>query len=97
MEMIRGFESIFSDAKQVHIVVSRKKRKLTGPEMEWLASQIGGSKFKVQNSTNSRVLLKEITVYRFFELFDLPNVATKTQKLRGGKENQIDAAAEADF
>ena len=44
--MIRGFESIFGDAKQVHIVVS-EEAKTYRPEMEWLASQPGDSKFKI--------------------------------------------------
>src|SRR5271170_6642350 len=47
--MIRGFESIFGDAKQVHIVVS-EEAKTYRPEMEWLAAQLGNSKFKTQNS-----------------------------------------------
>ena len=37
--MIRGFESIFGDARQVHIVVSEEAATYK-PEMEWLAGQI---------------------------------------------------------
>jgi hypothetical protein len=72
--MIRGFESIFGDAKQVHIVVS-EEAKTYRPEMEWLAGQMKNSKFKIQNSK-----FEDFTdgdaVYRFFELFDLPNVSS---------------------
>ena len=50
--MIRGFESIFGDAKQVHIVVSEEAATYR-PEMEWLADQIGNSKFKIQNLKTS--------------------------------------------
>ena len=45
--MIRGFESIFGDAKQVHIVVSEEAATYR-PEMEWMAGQV--QKFKVQSS-----------------------------------------------
>src|SRR5271154_6842249 len=38
--MIRGFESIFGDAKQVHIVVSEEAATYK-PEMKWLAAQLG--------------------------------------------------------
>ncbi len=71
-EMIRGFESIFGDAKNVHVVVS-EEAKTYRPEMEWLANQVQGSRFKVQGS--EFLDFKEgDAVYRFFELFDLPNV-----------------------
>jgi hypothetical protein len=70
--MIRGFESIFGDAKQVHIVVS-EEAKTYRPEMEWLAEQTGNSKFKIQNSKFEGFADGD-AVYRFFELFDLANV-----------------------
>ena len=38
--MIRGFESIFGDAEQIHVVVS-EEAKTYRPEMEWLAAKIG--------------------------------------------------------
>src|SRR6202790_4295933 len=43
--MIRGFESIFGDAKQVHIVVSEEAATYK-PEMEWLAGQMKNSEFR---------------------------------------------------
>jgi len=70
--MIRGFESIFGDAKNVHVVVSEEAETYR-PEMEWLANQIGNSKFKIQNSKFGGFAAGE-AVYRFFELFDLKNV-----------------------
>ena len=45
--MIRGFESIFGDAKQVHIVVS-EEAKTYKPEMVWLAR--ANRQFKIQDS-----------------------------------------------
>ncbi len=71
--MLRGFESIFGDAKQVHLVVSEEAATYR-PEMQWLANQIGNSKFKIQNS-KFEDFAEGDAVYRFFELFDLPNVA----------------------
>ena len=70
--MIRGFESIFGDAKQVHIVVSEEAATYR-PEMEWLAAQLGAS-FTVHDSRFNG-FADGSTVYRFFELFDLANVA----------------------
>jgi len=71
--MIRGFESIFGDAKQVHIIVSEESATYR-PEMEWLASQIQGSRFRVYGSGFADFAGGD-AVYRFFELFDLANVA----------------------
>ena len=70
--MVRGFESIFGDVKQVHIVVS-EEAKTYRPEMVWLSEQIG-SRFSVQGSAFANFAEGD-AVYRFFELFDLPNVA----------------------
>jgi hypothetical protein len=70
--MVRGFESIFGDAKQVHIIVS-EEAKTYRPEMEWLAAQFGG-RFTIHDSQFSD-FGEGSAVYRFFELFDLPNIA----------------------
>ena len=70
--MIRGFESIFGDAKQVHIIVSEEAATYR-PEMEWLAAQLG-ARFTVHDSRFNG-FADGSTVYRFFELFDLANVA----------------------
>ena len=73
--MIRGFESIFGDAKTVHIVVSEEAATYK-PEMAWLAEQLnqrGGATFNLQPSTFNQFANGD-AVYRFFELFDLANV-----------------------
>jgi hypothetical protein len=70
--MLRGFESIFGDAKTVHIVVSEEAATYR-PEMEWMTSQVQGSRFKIQGSGFTDFADGD-AVYRFFELFDLPNV-----------------------
>jgi hypothetical protein len=71
--MLRGFESIFGDATRVHIVVSDEAATYR-PEMKWLANQLDHSKFKIQDSHFSEFAEGD-AVYRFFELFDAPNVA----------------------
>ena len=75
--MLRGFESIFGNAKRVHLVVSEEAATYR-PEMEWLANQLGNSKFLLQHSTFSDFAEGDV-VYRFFELFDLANVANATR------------------
>ncbi len=75
--MIRGFESIFGNAKSVHIVVSEEAATYR-PEMEWLAAQMKNSEFRIQNSEFLDFKDGD-SVYRFFELFDLSNVANAKQ------------------
>ncbi len=70
--MVRGFESIFGEAKRVHIVVSEEAATYR-PEMEWMAGQIKNKEFKIQNSKFTDFKEGD-AVYRFFELFDLANV-----------------------
>jgi hypothetical protein len=70
--MLRGFESIFGDSKNVHIIVSDEATTYR-PEMEWVAERLGSSRFKVQSSKFDDFSEGD-AVYRFFELFDLPNV-----------------------
>jgi len=85
--MIRGFESIFGDAKQVHLVVS-EEAKTYRPEMEWIADQIGNSRFKIQDS-RFEGFAEGDAVYRFFELFDLPNVANAKRIFELASEKKI--------
>jgi hypothetical protein len=84
--MIRGFESIFGDAKRVHIVVS-EEAKTYRPEMEWLAAQLG-ARFTVHDSQFID-FADGSAVYRFFELFDLPNVANAKQIFELATEKKI--------
>lgn len=71
--MLRGFESIFGDARHVHLVVSEEAKSYR-PEMDWIAGQLG-SRFTVHDSQFNE-FAGGGAVYRFFELFDLPNVAS---------------------
>jgi hypothetical protein len=85
--MQRGFESIFGDAKQVHVVVSEEAATYR-PEMEWIAGQLDNSKFKIQNSKFEN-FADGNAVYRFFELFDLANVASSKKIFELAAEKRI--------
>jgi hypothetical protein len=85
--MMRGFESVFDDAKQVHIVVS-EEAKTYRPEMEWITDQLGNSKFKIQNS-KFEGFAEGDAVYRFFELFDLANVSNAKRIFELAAERKI--------
>ena len=84
--MIRGFESIFGDAKQVHIVVSEEAATYK-PEMIWLSEQLG-SRFSVQGSEFTKLDGGD-AIYRFFELFDLKNVSNAKKIFELAVEKKI--------
>jgi hypothetical protein len=84
--MLRGFESIFGDAKNVRIIVSEEAATYR-PEMEWVAAQIG-SRFTVHDSRFNDFHDGD-AVYRFFELFDLSNVANAKQIFQLAAEKKI--------
>jgi hypothetical protein len=56
--------------------------------MEWLAAQIGNSEFRIQNS-EFKDFAEGDAVYRFFELFDLPNVASAKRIFELAAEKKI--------
>jgi hypothetical protein len=85
--MLKGFASIFGDARQVHIVVSEESATYR-PEMEWLADQLGSSKFTVQNSQFDGFVEGD-AIYRFFELFDLANVPSARAIFEAARQKRI--------
>jgi hypothetical protein len=88
--MLRGFESIFGDAKTVHIIVSEEAATYR-PEMVWLVEQLNEQKhrtFNIQHSTFNEFADGD-AVYRFFELFDLKNVSNAEQIFRLASEKKI--------
>ena len=85
--MLRGFESIFGEAKKIHIVVS-EEAKTYRPEMEWVAEQMKNSEFRIQNSEFTDFAEGD-AVYRFFELFDLPNVSNAKEIFELAAEKKI--------
>jgi len=84
--MMSGFESIFGDAKQVHVIVS-EEAKTYRPEMEWIAQQFG-TRFMIHDSRFNDFADGD-AVYRFFELFDLPNVASAKRIFALAAEKKI--------
>jgi hypothetical protein len=88
--MLNGFASIFGDAKKVHLVVSEEAATYR-PEMAWIAEQLnqrGGATFNLQPSTFNQFAEGD-AVYRFFELFDLPNVANAKRIFELAAEKKI--------
>lgn len=69
--MLDGFAGIFGDTPHVHIVVSEEAA-MYRPEMDWLAAQLG-ERFSVHDAQFD-AFQPGAAVYRFFELFDVPNV-----------------------
>ena len=69
-----GFAGIFGSAPHVHLVVSEESASYR-PEMDWLAGELGRGRFAVRDSQFTGVADGD-AVYRFFELFDLPNIAS---------------------
>jgi hypothetical protein len=67
-----GFSSIFQNEGAVQIVIS-KESETYAPEMEWLAESIDPARYKVRDA-HYRDFAPGDNIYRFFELFDVPNV-----------------------
>jgi hypothetical protein len=87
--MLHGFEQIFGAAATVHIIVSEEAATYR-PEMEWMAAQLGTARFKVHPASFTDFQEGD-AVYRFFELFDLPNVpnAAKIFELATAKKIRL--------
>jgi hypothetical protein len=85
--MVRGFASIFGDAPTVHAIISEEAATYR-PEMAWMAQQIEGAKFKIQNSDFTDFTDGD-AVYRFFELFDAANVASANKLFALAAEKRI--------
>jgi hypothetical protein len=88
--MLNGFASIFGGSKKVHLVVSEEAASYK-PEMQWLAEQLnprGHATFDLRPSTFNQFADGD-AVYRFFELFDLPNVANAKQIFAVAAEKRI--------
>lgn len=84
--MRRGFASIFGDAAHVHVIVSDEAATYR-PEMQWLAAELG-ARFEVRDASHTGFATGD-AVYRFFELFDLSNVANAKQIFELAAEHKI--------
>jgi hypothetical protein len=85
--MLRGFASIFGEAPRVQIIVSEEAA-VYRPEMAWVADQIDGGRFKTQDSSFQDFADGD-AVYRFFELFDLPNIGNSRKILELAANKRI--------
>jgi hypothetical protein len=77
--MLKGFESIFpADSDRIDISISRESSDYR-PEMDWLCEKLNdrspdsNDRWRVTDAENHQPAAGS-SVYRFFELFDLPNL-----------------------
>jgi hypothetical protein len=77
--MSGGFAGLFGDDAAVHIVVSEEAATYR-PEMEWVARACG-ARFQVRD-TSFQAFKPGDAVYRFFELFDVNQVANGRSRSR---------------
>ena len=85
--MLRGFASIFGEAKQVDIIVSEEAATYR-PEMAWVAAQLGEDRFKIRDEKFTEIQ-EGGAAYRFFELFDTPNVPNAATLFEAAREKRI--------
>ncbi len=85
--MRRGFAGLFGDAARVWLVVSEESAAYR-PEMAWLARALGG-RFAVRDETFTGFADGD-AVYRFFELFDLPNLPAAKALLSAAAEGRLE-------
>jgi len=88
--MMEGFDAALrAEAKAeepLAVVVVSDEAATYRPEMEWLGRQIG---FRVVRPEELTTFDKTAVVYRFFELFDLPNVPNARLLLDAAAQGQI--------
>lgn len=87
--MIDGFRSLFRPGEAVDILVSEEAGDYR-PEMMWLADQLEKD-FEVVSAEGYQ--LRHRSIYRFFELFDLPNLPGSLDWARAHAEGEIDMVA----
>ncbi len=86
--MIEGFGSIFPGGGG-DVLISREASDYR-PEMEWIAARLGDG-FRVVDA--EREPSGERTVYRFFELFDLPNLPSGEAMLASTAAGRLSVTA----
>jgi hypothetical protein len=90
--MLRGFASIFpAAAAGVDVLISREASDYR-PEMEWLVRQLPGGRFRVGDAESCEGDPAR-AVYRFFELFDLPNLPAAGRLLDRAAGGEISLTA----
>jgi hypothetical protein len=76
--MMEGFAEAMQIEKHPLAVVVSEESKTYRPEMEWLGKQCGFGVMRPEEWRETHA-----TIYRFFELFDLPNVPNGYEMLAG--------------
>ena len=89
--MLDGFAGIFGDAKQIRLIVSEESATYR-PEMEWLAGQIAPGRMSVHGQEFTGFTEGD-AVYRFFELFDLPNIPAADELLQRATDQTLTLTA----
>lgn len=85
--MIEGFDGIFGGAPRVHILVSEESASYR-PEMRWLAERLPGRAAEVHDAGFDGWQDGD-AVYRFFELFDLPQIPAAHRLFEHARERRI--------
>ncbi len=85
MGMIEGFRDMLGGAAD--ILVSQEAATYR-PEMEWLSAQTGGA-LRVCEAETYQPPADGRTIYRFFELFDLPNIPSAPALMNATAEGRI--------
>lgn len=88
--MLEGFAGIFTEEGNVHLLVSDESETYR-PEMEWLCHKLG-VRFNVRD-VNYTDFDKGDSVYRFFELFDLPNIPAAESLFEDASSKSIQITA----
>jgi hypothetical protein len=88
--MMEGFDAMLrAEAKgesPLSVVVVSEESATYRPEMEWLGQQVG---FRVVRPEELASLDKTAVVYRFFELFDLPNIPNVRALMDAAAHGQV--------
>lgn len=85
--MEEGFMGVFQGAPRVHIIVAEESATYR-PEMEWLSRRIQTPEVHIQ-PPDFTSWQEGDGVYRFFELFDLPNVPAATPLFDAAREKRV--------
>ena len=98
--MVQGFVQAFSPAGGATAIVVSEEAGVYRPEMEWLAGQIPGNLLVVSPEKlefrKGGVFAGDIRIgliYRFFELFDLPNLANSDRLLEAALRGEVRISA----
>jgi hypothetical protein len=88
--MMEGFDAVLRAGAKTDealaVVVVSEEAATYRPEMEWLGQQIG---FRVVRPDELTGLDKAAVIYRFFELFDLPNIPHSQELMEAAARGDV--------